>query len=80
MSQKLKAVYRRGAFLPKAPCDVPEDSEVELVVHGPFLLAAEAMEPSEREHILKMLVKRMLQNPLPTESPRFSRDELHERR
>jgi hypothetical protein len=80
MSQKLKAVYHGGAFVPQAPCDVPEDSEVELLIQGPFLLSAEVMEPGERDHILKTLVKRMKLNPLPLEARSFTRDEVHERR
>lgn len=80
MSRKLKAVYHGGAFVPQAPCDVPEDSEVELIIQGPFLLPAEVMEPDERKHILKTVVKRMQRNPIPAGTPRLTRDVLHERR
>jgi Protein of unknown function DUF104 len=37
MSKSLKAVYRRGAFIPKTPRHLPEDSEVELIVQGPIV-------------------------------------------
>ena len=80
MSRILKAVYHNGAFFPKAPCDLPEDSEVELIVQGPYTLPPEVTNPRERERILKTLIERMQQNPLPPETPAFTRDELHERR
>jgi hypothetical protein len=80
MSQRLKAVYHEGAFVPQAPCDVPEDSEVELIIQGPYLLPPKVLEPDERQHILKTVVERMRQNPLPAGAPRLTRDALHERR
>ena len=80
MSQKLKAVYHRGAFVPKTSCDVPEDSEVELVIQGPFLISSQVVEPEERSRILKAVIKRMKRNPLPAGAPCLTRDLLHERR
>lgn len=79
MSQTVKAVYRGGAFIPKTPCDLPEDTEVELTVH-PYLLPPEESDPQKRAEIAKALVERMRQNPIPADAPRFTRDELHERR
>lgn len=79
MSQRLKAVYRRGAFLPKEPCEVPEGSEVELTIEGPFLLSPEVREPKEQKHILKAIVERMRQNPIPAGAPPLTRESLHER-
>jgi AF2212-like len=79
MSKSLKAVYRRGAFIPKTPCHLPEDSEVELIVQGPVVTQPEIVDPKERATILSNLVARMQQNVLPQAAPRFTRESLHER-
>jgi len=79
MSKSLKAVYRRGAFIPETPCNLPEESEVELIVQGPVLTQPEIVDPKERASILSKLVARMRQNVLPKTAPRFSRESLHER-
>ena len=79
MSKSLKAVYRRGAFIPETPCNLPEDSEVELIVQGPVLTRPEVADPKERASILSNLVARMQQNVLPQTAPRFARESLHER-
>ena len=80
MSQKLKAIYHEGAFIPQAPCDLPEGSEVELIIEGPYILPPKVTDYDERERILNIVVERMLQNPIPVEASRLTRDELHERR
>ena len=79
MSKSLKAVYRRGAFIPETPCNLPEESEVELIVQGPVLTQPEIVDPKERASILSNLVARMRQNVLPETAPRFTRESLHER-
>jgi predicted DNA-binding antitoxin AbrB/MazE fold protein len=79
MSKSLKAVYRGGAFIPKTPCDLPEDSEVELIVQGLVVTQPEIVDPKERANILSSLVARMQQNVLPQLAPRFTRESLHER-
>jgi predicted DNA-binding antitoxin AbrB/MazE fold protein len=80
MAHKVKAVYQRGVFVPEGPCDVPEGSEVELIIHSPFILLPEVKEAEERQHILRMVVERMRQNPLPVDAPGLTREALHERR
>ena len=80
MSQRLRAIYRDGAFVPQTPCDLPEDAEVELIVQGPHLLPPKVKDVAARAEILKQIVERMRQNPIPAGAPRFTRDELHERR
>jgi hypothetical protein len=81
MVQRLKAIYRNGAFIPQAPCDLPEESEVELTVHGSGVIPPRVTDPEERKRILDQLVERMRSNPIPTDAPRrFTREELHERR
>jgi predicted DNA-binding antitoxin AbrB/MazE fold protein len=80
MSRRLKAVYHRGVFVPQQPCDVAEGSEVELIIQGPSILSPEVRETEAQQHILKMVVERMRQNPLPANAPRLTREALHERR
>ena len=80
MAHKLKAVYQGGVFVPQEPCAVPEGSEVELIIHGPIIVPPEVKEGKERQHILRMVVERMRQNPLPIGGPRLTREALHERR
>lgn len=38
MAQRLRAIYQNGAFVPQAPCDLPENSEVDLVIEKPHVL------------------------------------------
>jgi predicted DNA-binding antitoxin AbrB/MazE fold protein len=80
MSQKIKAVFHDGAFVPQQPCDLPEGSEVELIVEGPLTLPPTEKDPEERKRLLRAMIERMKTNPIPADAPRFSRDELHERR
>jgi hypothetical protein len=80
MMQRLKAIYRNGAFIPQAPCDLPEESEVELTVHPPNVIPPRVTDPEERKRLLDQLVERMRANPIPADAPRrFTREELHER-
>ena len=80
MNYRVRAVYDHGAFVPKSPCDLPEKTEVDLFVQLPSLLPAEIRDPAERAEVLKRVVQRMRLHPVPADAPRFSRDELHERR
>ncbi len=80
MHQTLRAVYRGGAFFPETRCDLPEGAEVELTVGGPILLPPTITDADERRRVLKELTATMRKQPIPRESPRFSRDDLHERR
>jgi hypothetical protein len=80
MNYRTKAVYRGGAFVPKTQCDLPEDAEVDLLVQGPSLVPPAVADPAQRARILRQITDRMRQNPIPADAPRFTRDELHERR
>jgi predicted DNA-binding antitoxin AbrB/MazE fold protein len=79
MSRRLKAIYREGVFIPQAPCDLPEDSEVELIIEEPRVIPPVVTDPEERKRVLKRMVERMRANPIPVNAPRFTREELHER-
>ena len=80
MAQRLKAIYQNGAFIPRSPCDLPENSEVDLVIEKPHILPPLETDPEERERILEELVQNMRDNPIPEDAPHFTREELHERR
>ena len=80
MSQRLKAIYQNGAFIPQAPCDLPENSEVELIIESPRVLPPTITDLEERKRILRELIQNMRDNPIPADAPRFTREELHERR
>ena len=80
MTYRTKAIYRGGAFVPQIQCNLPEDSEVDLLVHGPLLIPPAISDPEERARVLSGLRSRSRQSPIPVEAPRYTRDELHERR
>ena len=80
MSQKLRAIYQGGAFIPQSPCNLPENSEVELTIEVPRVIPPVVTDPEERKRILSEVVESMRNNPIPADAPRFTREELHERR
>lgn len=80
MSQRLKAIYQGGAFIPQSPCDLPENSEVELIIEAPSVIPPAVTDPEERKRIMSEIVENMRNNPIPADAPRFTREELHERR
>jgi predicted DNA-binding antitoxin AbrB/MazE fold protein len=80
MSQRLRAVYRKGAFHPRESCDLPDGSEVELTVQGPFILPPDVKEPKEQKRILRTVINSMQGNPIPAGAPPLTRDSLHDRR
>ena len=81
MVQRLKAIYQGGTFIPQTPCDLPENSEVELIIEGPAVLPPAVTDPEERKRILEELIQKMRDNPIPANAPaRFTREDLHERR
>ena len=80
MNYRTKAIFRGGAFVPETRCDLPEDSEVDLLVQGPLLVPPTITDPEQRARVLRQITERMKQNPIPANAPRFARDELHERR
>ena len=80
MTYRMKAVYRGGAFVPETQCDLPEEAEVDLLVQGPLHVRPTVTDPEQRLRVLRQITGRMRQNPLPPDTPRFTRDELHERR
>jgi predicted DNA-binding antitoxin AbrB/MazE fold protein len=80
MPHSVKAVYHKGVFVPREPCDIPEGLEVELIIQDLSLLPPEVKEIEEKKRILKIVIERMQQNPIPARAPRLTREALHERR
>ncbi len=80
MGQRFRAVYRNGVFRPESPCDLPDNSPVELLVEGPLAIAPSVTDPDEQRRVLRRVTDRMQNNPLPASAPRLTRDEMHERR
>ena len=76
MTLYVDAVHRHGAFYPKTPCDFPEDAEVHLAIEPKAPVEA----TETREQLLRELMDLINRNPLPANAPRFTREELHERR
>ena len=80
MSQRIRAVFHDGAFIPQQPCDLPEGSEVVLEIAASHVLPPEEPDPEERKRILKEVVEDMRRHPFPDDAPHFTREEMHERR
>ena len=83
MSLRLKAIYKDGAFVPISNGDklnVSENAEVEITVHGPYVVSATATSDEERERALRELFASWDEHPLRADAPRLTRDEMHERR
>jgi predicted DNA-binding antitoxin AbrB/MazE fold protein len=83
VAQALRAIYRNGAFVPYGVFDLPEGTEVELLIQPSVpsvLVSPPISEPAAKRQFLRTLIERMQQNPIPTHAPRLTRDSLHERR
>ena len=81
MIDHVRAIFQHGSFIPETPCDLPNGTQVLLTIHPAELVTPSPIsDPAERAAILRGIVERMKQNPLPVNATRFSRDELHERR
>ncbi len=79
MLEPVHAVFRDGAFYPSDPCSLPNDSRVTLIVQ-PVLTPPLEANPKERERTLSDLIAEFERRAMPPDAPRFTRDELHERR
>ncbi|HIK10299.1 MAG TPA: antitoxin family protein [Oscillatoriaceae cyanobacterium M33_DOE_052] len=80
MPETLKAIYHNGAFILETPDDLPEGTEVEILMKSSHLLLHPISDITEKQRFLKALVERMQQNPIPFNAPSFTREMLHERR
>ena len=79
MKQTVTAIYKDGVFHPDNPCDLPEGARVELEVGQPGVRPPTITDPEERRRVLKGVVKSMMDQPLPADFPKLTRDQIHER-
>jgi hypothetical protein len=79
MPQALKAIYRNGAFILQTAFILPEETEVELLIHSPEIVSPLISNKETKQKFLMSLVERMQQNPIPLNAPQFTRETLHER-
>jgi len=77
---RIRAVFRDGKFVPTEACSLPESAEVELTVESPRILPPTITDPAERSRMMREVVQAMMANPIPAAAPRFTREQLHERR
>jgi len=80
MPPTLKAVYRNGTFILETACNLPEGSEVELLIQSNSVVSPPISDVESKQHFLKSLISRMQLNPIPLNAPHFTREMLHERR
>lgn len=80
MSQALKAIYQKGAFILQTDFELPEGTEVELLIQSPQVTSPLISDAGAKQRFLGSLVERMQQNLIPLNAPRFTREMLHERR
>jgi len=80
MPPTLKAVYRNGTFILETACNLPEGSEVELLIQSSSIVLPPISDVESKQRFLNLLISRMQQNPIPLNAPRFTREMLHEGR
>ncbi len=80
MDTVVNAVFRNGVFVPTIDCDIPENTEVQVIVRGSASTPQVVADPEERAKIRREVVEAMRRNPIPADAPRFTREQLHERR
>ena len=79
MHQAIKAIYRNGAFILQTAFELPEGTEVELLIQSSQVVSPSISDLETKRQFLKSLVERMQHNPIPLNAPRFTREMLHER-
>jgi hypothetical protein len=75
----IRVVYHGGSFVPEGECDVEEGAEALVIVGPSDADLTPAIDPDERRRVLSQLVADLRNNPLPPDSPRLTRDQMHER-
>ncbi|QEI42681.1 hypothetical protein BMF77_03292 [Dolichospermum sp. UHCC 0315A] len=79
MPPTLKAIYRNGTFTLETACNLPEGSEVELLIQSNSVVSPPISDVESKQRFLNLLISRMQQNPIPLNAPHFTREMLHER-
>jgi len=72
MSQALKAIYRNGTFVLQTTFELPEETEVELLIQPTHVVSPPISSKEAKLKFLKSLVERIQKNPIPLNSPQFS--------
>jgi predicted DNA-binding antitoxin AbrB/MazE fold protein len=80
MPQSLKVIYRNSVFILQTALELPEGTEVELLIQLSQVVSPPISDLEAKRQFLKSLTERMQQNPIPLNAPRFTREMLHERR
>ncbi len=80
METTVPVVFQNGVFVPTVPCNLPEHTEAKVVVQGPAIVPAKVRDPQERARIRRELAEQMQRTSLSADAPRFTREQLHERR
>ncbi|MFO5529263.1 MAG: antitoxin family protein [Cuspidothrix sp.] len=78
MPPTLKAVYPNGTFILETACNLPEGSEVELLIQSSSVVSPPISDVESKQRFLNLLISRMQQNPIPLNAPHFTREILHE--
>ena len=80
MKQTITATFKGGVFHPDKPCDLPEGAKVQLAIADALVLPPRVSDADERARIVKRVADRMRQNPVAPDTPRLTREQIHERR
>ena len=73
MDTVVNAVFRNGVFVPTIDCDIPENTEVRVIVPGSTIVPPTVTDPWRGAKIRREVLEAMRQNPIPADAPRFTR-------
>jgi predicted DNA-binding antitoxin AbrB/MazE fold protein len=73
----LRVVYHNGTFLPEDKCDLKEGTHGVVLIDNAEL--QQISDPEERRRLLADVVERLKNNPVLPDSPRLTRDQMHDR-
>jgi len=80
MIDTVTAIFEKGAFRPESPVELPEGTRVVLSIKNASNVAPpEVKSVEERRRIRRRVVERMMRNPLPSDTPRFTRSDIYDR-
>lgn len=80
MLEEFDAIYRDGVFVPVTPCELADNTRVRVIVGNASVQPPLVSDPVERQRILEETLARMKANPIPANAPKYTREELNERR
>lgn len=77
---RIPAIYHDGVFIPEIAVAIANESAVEVLIEDSCLIGSVSLTDADRAKLRKAAVETMKQRRLTPDAPRFSRDELHDRR